>query len=108
MTPSDLTDREMLIAHQAAEVAIHQVASKFAEQAQVIDDRLNKGSERMDRIEKALNNNNADTSEVLEILRGAKAFFKVTGWVGSFIKWLVPIAAGLAAIWATLHGGNPK
>ncbi len=68
--------------------------------------RLNKGDERMTRIENKLDINNADTSEVLEILRLGRSFFKIIGNFGALVKWGAAIGAPVAAFYFTLKGGG--
>ena len=69
---------------------------------------LKVGSERMDRIETKLDNNCSDTAEVLEILRLGKSFFKVIGYVGSFIKWVAAIGAPVVAFYFALKVGGKQ
>jgi len=71
-----------------------------------IEQRLDAGAKRMDRIETKLDDNTAATSEVLEILRSAKGFFRVLGYLGTFTKWVVTICAGVAAVFATWKTGG--
>ena len=66
-----------------------------------MQERLNRGDERMGKIEKDLADNTAATNEVLEIVRMGKSFFKVAGHIGSGIKWLLAAGAAIAAIWGT-------
>lgn len=70
--------------------------------------RLNKGDERMTRIENKLDINNSDTSEVLEILRLGKSFFKLIGHFGALVKWATAIGAPVMVFYYTLKsGGKP-
>ena len=75
--------------------------------------RFRDGSARMDRIEVTQqtmraeqSEMRAEVSEVLEILRLGKSFFKLAGYVGSFVKWSVAIAAPLVAFYWSLKGGK--
>lgn len=68
---------------------------------ETVHERLNRGDLRMTRIETLLNQNCADTSEVLDILRLGKSFFRVIGYIGSFVKWAAAIAAPIVAIYFT-------
>lgn len=73
-----------------------------------INDRLDKGDTRMDRIEALIAANNADTAEVLDILRLGKSFFRMAAGFGSLIKWAAAIAAPVMVFWYTLkNGGKP-
>lgn len=68
--------------------------------------RLQARDERMNRIEKKIDDNCADTSEVLDILRLGKSFFRLAGYVGAFLKWFTAIAAPVLAFWYMLKGGK--
>lgn len=78
---------------------IERRAVKACPYMELVDDRLTRGNERMDRIEKALNDNNAATAEVLDIMRLGKSFFRMAGYFGAFVKWLTPIGIAFAALW---------
>lgn len=92
---------------------------------QDIDARFAAGDERMTRLERgladlrdtlaqhvrstadnqaavlrALAENTEVTKGIKEVVDTGKALFRLGGWIGSFIKWLGPIAAGAAAAWA--------
>ena len=70
---------------------------KFAE----IDSQLDEGAERMERIEKKLD-------EVYEIIATAKSFFKVLGVIGKAVKWLIMMCGAIGAAWAAFtHRGYP-
>lgn len=73
-----------------------------------IDKRFEKGTERMDGLETLIKTNNADTTEVLEIVRMGKGFFRGLGLIGTCIKWAVGIAAPVVALWYSVKGGIPK
>lgn len=64
-----------------------------------INSRLNEGDNRMTRMELKIDSNSADTSEVLEIVRMGKSFFKVMGHLASFAKYCAVIGGGVATIW---------
>ena len=66
-----------------------------------MQERLNRGDERMGKIEKDLADNTAATNEVLEIVRMGKSFFRVAGYIGSGLKWTLAAGAAWAAIWGT-------
>ena len=69
-----------------------------------IEKRLTEGALRMDEIERKLDTNNKATSEVLEILQSAKGFFRVLGYIGTAVKWLMGIGAAAGALYAAWHG----
>lgn len=71
-----------------------------------VNDRLDKGQERMDSIEAMLAQNTSVTTEIKDILDTAKGFFKVTGKIGTFIKWALGIATAVLAFWFTLKSGK--
>lgn len=68
--------------------------------------RLSGSDERMDRIEKKLDDNCSDTAEVLDILRLGKSFFRLAGYFGSFVKWASAIGAAVLAFWYALKSGG--
>ena len=70
-----------------------------------IETRLDRGDARMGRIETSLAENTRATQEVLEIIRMGKSFFKVCGSIGKVIKWIVSIAVGVGAAYATWKHG---
>ena len=72
----------------------------------IVNLRFLKGDERMTRIESKLDTNSADTSEVLEILRLGRSFFKIIGHFGALVKWATAIGAPIAAFYFTLKGGG--
>lgn len=41
-----------------------------------------------------------DTKQLLDLFQTAKGGFKVVGWIGTFAKWSVGLAAGLVALYA--------
>jgi hypothetical protein len=73
---------------------------------QDIEDRLVLGSRRMDTIEESVRDIRADVSEVLDIVRLGKSFFRVAGHFGAFLKWTTAIAAPLVAMWFAFKGGK--
>lgn len=79
---------------------------------QSIEERLQRGADRMDEMQEELSANTTVTTEVRDLLQTAKGGLKVLGWIGSFVKWAGGIAAGLAAIWAllqaALHNHAPR
>ncbi len=76
----------------------------------IINDRLNRGSARMKRIEDGLAENTRVTTEsleavreVLDLMNAAKAGFRVAGWLGAVIRWVGYLASAAAAIWGFVH-----
>ena len=60
-----------------------------------IESQLEVGHERMERIEKKLD-------EVYDILSTAKGFFKVLDVIGKGVKWLMMVAAFCSAVYAAI------
>ena len=61
--------------------------------------RLDEGNLRMGHIETSLNSNSAtlatntsETTEILEILRDSKAFFRLAASAGAVLKWTLGVA----------------
>ena len=71
---------------------------------QDIEDRLLMGSHRMDTIEESVRDIRADVSEVLDIVRLGKSFFRLAGHFGAFVKWVTAIGAPLVAIYFSWKG----
>lgn len=78
-----------------------------------IERRFEAGSARMGRIEAnqhvmgaEQSAMRAEVSEVLEILRMGKSFFKVIGHLGSLIKWAAAVGAPIVAFYYALKGGK--
>ena len=77
------------------------------------EERLNAGAAVMAEMHAELLKNTeatkqaqAETSEVLDILRLGKSFFRVIGYIRSFIIWVAALAAPLIAIFFTIKGGG--
>jgi hypothetical protein len=86
----------------------------------LIHDRLEKGDQRMGRIEQsqalakqAIDDNTEITSEIRDLITSVKTGFKVLGGLGIAAKWVAAIAGAASAVWALIyaatHGGQlPK
>lgn len=74
---------------------------------EAIEDRLDRGSDRMKAIEVELRENTDTTKEVRELLEVGRSGFKVLGWIGVAAKWLGGVAVAVGAIWSLLHGVQP-
>ncbi len=79
------------------------------DQMQRFEARLDEGSLRMGRIEKSINEtstkldaNTRETSEILDILRSGKAFFRVADHLTSAVKWITGIGASVLIFWYAL------
>jgi len=66
-----------------------------------IEERLKDGDERMTAIEQMV-------SDVHEIIVAARGFFRVLGYVGDAVKWVVAVGSAVAAIYATWKGIDVK
>ena len=99
------------------------------EDIKIVDRRHNEGAKRMSSIESVLatlkqrlddhdekitgvhtdlKQNCADTSEVLDIIKAGKGFFKVLGYIATAIKWTAAFAAPVIALIYTIKtGGKP-
>lgn len=78
-----------------------------------VNDRLDKGQTRMDRIETTIKNldnkiesNNIDTAEILDIVRAGRGFFKVIGWAMKAMGWLAGIVAPVIGLYFVLKDGK--
>ena len=75
--------------------------------------RLDEGNKRMSRIEASLANtagkldtNSAETSEILEIMREGKAFFRFAHRAGELLKWVAVLGTAIAGFYYALKGGK--
>lgn len=78
-----------------------------------IEARLETGGDRMDRMERAINENTDLTVEVRDLLAALKGGMKVLGWLGVLAKWIGVVASAAVAIYTAAyiatHGGElPK
>jgi hypothetical protein len=65
--------------------------------------RFEHGEARMGRIESLLAANNTVTEEVREIVVLGKSFFKVLGYIGNAVKWVVGLGAAVGGAWTAWH-----
>lgn len=65
-------------------------------------------AERIPTIETKLDTNTAMTENIVEMFRTMEAGVRVLGVVGRFAKWLAPIVALGASIWAIMSGRGPN
>lgn len=65
-----------------------------------IAEEIKKTNERIDVLQESIRTNTELTKDILDLL-------KVLKWAANIIKWGVAVGAGVAAIWATLHGKTP-
>lgn len=75
--------------------------------------RLDEGNKRMSRIEASLANtagkldtNSADTSEILDIMREGKAFFRFAHRTGELLKWVAAFGTAIVTFYYVLKGGK--
>jgi hypothetical protein len=73
---------------------------------QDIEDRLLLGSKRMGVIEASVQDIRTDLTEVLDIVRLGKSFFRAAGYVGAFLKWAAAIAAPVIAVYIAWKSGK--
>lgn len=87
------------------------LTDQLAELLVEVRDLRRTGDTRLSALETELAANSVTTGEVRDILQVAKTGLKVIGGIGTFVKWIGGIAAGLAALWGlyvTARGGIPK
>lgn len=83
------------------------------DQLALIHRRLDRGSERMDKMSEELAANTAITEEIRDLMTAARVGFKVLGAFGVFAKWIGMLAGAALAVYTLLyaltHGGaTPK
>ena len=71
-----------------------------------VDQRLDDGDARMNRIEEKINITASEVAEVLDIIRMGKSFFKFAGYMGTFIQWVLVISAPAVALYFTIKNGR--
>ncbi len=76
------------------------------DQMQRFEARLDEGNSRMSRIEKSISDtsikldiNTRETTEILDILRSGKAFFRVADNLTSAVKWIAGIGTAVLLFW---------
>lgn len=84
---------------------------ELAARLRQIDERLDRGSQRMDLMQDELRGNTEVTTEVREILTAVRAGLRVLGGLGTAASWAGKLAAAGVALWgafyALTHGGRP-
>lgn len=70
------------------------------------DERLDRGTDRMDALQKSLDGNTEVTMQVRDILNGVKLGFKVLNWVGAAAKPIFKIVAFLVAAYSTWYAAT--
>jgi hypothetical protein len=69
-----------------------------------IENQLEEAITWRKKIEYSITENTSMTSDIYEIIKMGRGFFKAIGWVGQFLKWAAPIVAVGVAIWTMLKG----
>lgn len=73
-----------------------------------VEQRLQAGDERMDRIEADVKETRDGVTELLDILHNAKGFFKSLGYIATALKWTAGLAAPLIGLWYVIKEGVHK
>ena len=68
-------------------------------------DRVGKLEQSMAENTAATNRIESNVSEIVDLFRLSKGGFRVLGHIGSVLKWVMGIAASIAALWFTIKGG---
>lgn len=92
-------------------VALEARVKESDERSLRTDVRVDEGYLRMGRMEAMLsatdtkiNTNSAETSEILEIMKEGKAFFRFASKAGDVLKWTLGIATAVLAFWVAVKG----
>lgn len=97
------------MSQQPPPIALQEV--ELADRLRQIDERLDRGSERMDLMQAELKSNTDVTTEVREILSAVRTGLRVLGGLGTAAQWAGRLAAAAVALWgafyALTHGGRP-
>ena len=101
----EVMQTEVCKSKQAIEV-LNRKIEEGHDQITSFETRLDEGNKRMSRIEASLANNagkldtnSADTTEILEIMRDGKAFFRFAHRAGEVLKWTLGVAVAVLAFW---------
>lgn len=70
------------------------------------DERLDRGTHRMDELQKSLDGNTEVTTQVRDILTGVKMGFKVLNFIGAAAKPLFKIVAFCVAAYSTWYAAT--
>ncbi|QOR55297.1 MAG: hypothetical protein SHS37scaffold220_66 [Phage 67_12] len=97
-------------------------AASYEAAIAAIHERLEQGSDRMDRIEASMADNTDMTRDVHEVILAARSGFAAIakfgrglaitgGWIAKAARWLAPVVVAVVAIYhgvqTLLHGGKP-
>ncbi len=110
----DITVMQTEVCKSKREIeALNQRILEGHDQMTRFETRLGEGNDRMGRIEVAvattahkLSSNSADTSEILDIMREGKAFFRFAHRAGELLKWAAVIGTAIAGFYYALKGGK--
>lgn len=81
------------------------------ERMQRIEDELARQTEQLTQLQAALAINTETTSEIRDLLEAAKGAFRALDGLGVVVRWIGGVAAAcvaiLGAVYALTHGGRP-
>ena len=82
-----------------------------SERMQRIEAELARHTEQLDQLQADLQRNTAATEEVRDLLEAAKGAFRALNGIGIVVRWVGGIAGAGVAIWGAIyaltHGGRP-
>lgn len=81
----------------------NQVDNERRSEDRLAHKRMDAVESRMGKVEILVAKNNADTAEILEIIRAGKGFFKVMGILATILKWIIGIGAAVGGLYAAWH-----
>ena len=64
-----------------------------------MQERLNRNDAQLAEMKESLEKNTTVTNEIYEIVLMGKSFFRVAGYIGVGVKWILAAGAATAAIW---------
>jgi hypothetical protein len=88
---------------QASAQGEERLALTTEERLSAIEERLQRGSERMGVIERDLGANTAVTREIRDILELGRSGLRILGHLGTLARWVSYIAGAIGAVFGAAH-----
>ncbi len=74
----------------------------------ILERRVNSHAAELKALKEMIETNNAQTKEILDIVGLGRAFFKVLGWIGTWLKPLIIVGGAVAATVTWFKTGGYK
>lgn len=66
--------------------------------------RLREGDAQMQAMRNTIDDVKQNTKDIVDIFNAVRGGFRVLGWLGSLLKWLVIVGAPLGTAWLVIKG----